>query len=249
MTSKIPFLTIITATYNAGELIAKTANSLRDQSFKNFEWIIIDGASTDSTLEIVRKYKDLNIYCLSEVDQGIFDAWNKGLKVARGEWISFLGAGDVYLPDGLSSYVDKIKSKSDQIDFISSKIQLIDEGGRFKGVIGERFNFQQHIKYMKIGHVGAFHNSIIFKKYGIFSEEYSSSGDYEFFIRCGANIRGDFLNRITVRMPIGGVSSRYKSLYEAYAIQKKYQNNSIKPILRFFLANMKYFYKYSIKKF
>ena len=100
--NKIPFFTVITASFNSEKTIDKTIESLLNQNYTNFEYIIIDGNSKDSTLEIIKsfeqKFKEKNITYkfISEPDKGIYDAWNKGIKLSDGEWISFLGSDDYY---------------------------------------------------------------------------------------------------------------------------------------------------------
>jgi glycosyltransferase involved in cell wall biosynthesis len=188
--------------------------------------IIIDGNSQDNTLEIINSNKNINkniiLKWISENDDGIYDAWNKGIAIANGDWIAFLGAGDCYLPDALSCYYDKIQSDGYKIEFISSKIQLIDEGGRILREIGRPFNFAQHKKFMCIGHVGALHKKTLFNKHGKFDVAYTSAGDYEYLMRCGETIKSSFIETVTATMLVGGVSNTYNSILETHKIQLKY---------------------------
>lgn len=238
-TIKNPFLTIITATFNAVELIQKTADSLKKQEFKNFEWIVVDGCSSDSTVEIIKKNQDIVTNWISEPDGGIYDAWNKGLELAQGEWIAFLGAGDFYISNGLSLYIEKIQSASNEIELVSSKIQLVDVDGKYLREIGEQFNFDRHKKFMTIAHVGAFHKKSLFRKFGKFDLRYSSAGDYEYFMRCGANLKTSFINGVTASMLVGGTSSSYSSILEAYKIQNNYGSPILIVIMRGCIALFK----------
>ena len=88
-----PLVTIITATYNAASSLQATISSIRQQSYVNIEWIIVDGGSSDDTVRILQQNDDVIQFWTSEPDNGIYDAWNKGIARARGEWIGFLGAG------------------------------------------------------------------------------------------------------------------------------------------------------------
>lgn len=95
MTQTIPLITIVTVCYNAATLIEKTILSVLGQDYPNLEYLIIDGASTDGTLNIVKKYAD-KVTLVSEPDKGIYDAMNKGLKLAHGTWVNFMNAGDLF---------------------------------------------------------------------------------------------------------------------------------------------------------
>ena len=89
-----PFISIITSTYCAAACLPRVIESIRAQTFDDFEWIVIDGASTDDTVDILRQNEDVIDYWMRESDKGIYDAWNKGLPHVRGTWVLFLGADD-----------------------------------------------------------------------------------------------------------------------------------------------------------
>jgi glycosyltransferase involved in cell wall biosynthesis len=91
-----PRFTIITATFNASILFERTAKSIINQSYRNFEWLVIDGMSNDDTIEYLKKYSNFISYWKSEPDKGISDAWNKGIEYSKGEYILILNAGDTY---------------------------------------------------------------------------------------------------------------------------------------------------------
>jgi cellulose synthase/poly-beta-1,6-N-acetylglucosamine synthase-like glycosyltransferase len=99
-----PLITIITSTYNAAEYLPRTIKSVREQTYTNIEWIIVDGNSKDNTVELIRQNEDVIDYWVSEPDSGIYDAWNKGVSLANGDWIAFLGAGDSYKPDAINVF-------------------------------------------------------------------------------------------------------------------------------------------------
>jgi glycosyltransferase involved in cell wall biosynthesis len=233
-----PKFTIITSTFNAENFLGATANSLRKQSFKNFEWIVVDGGSEDLTVEIIRNNSDIISHWISEPDRGIYDAWNKGLNLAHGEWISFLGAGDCYLPDALEKYANEIQSGVD-VEFISSRIQLVDEDGKILRIIGEGFDMEQHKKFMAIAHVGSIHKKTLFKRYGLFDLEYVSAGDYEFFMRCGDLFRSAFFESVTATMIVGGASNNANAIIEAFKIQSRYGTKDHIGIFRLFVALIK----------
>ena len=89
-------LSIITINFNNCEGLQKTIESVVSQSFKDFEWIVIDGGSTDGSRELLEQYADHITYWVSELDKGVYNAMNKGIKVAKGEYVNFMNSGDVY---------------------------------------------------------------------------------------------------------------------------------------------------------
>lgn len=100
-------ISIIIATFNSEKTIRSALNSILNQTYQNWECIIVDGASKDDTINMVKEFmtKDNRIHYISEPDNGIYDAFNKGWKLAKGEWIYYLGSDDLLLPDGLENLI------------------------------------------------------------------------------------------------------------------------------------------------
>lgn len=217
-----PLVTIITATFNATEYLPRTIKSIRDMAYDNVEWIIVDGASKDGSVELIRQNEDVIDYWISEPDGGIYDAWNKGVLLASGDWIAFLGAGDSYKPDAINVYMNAISSLTIKPDLLSSQVQFVNNIGLVKRVKGESFTWELFKKYMTIAHVGALHHRSLFEKHGLFNTSYTSSGDYELLMRCGENLKSTYLDVVTADMLVGGVSDGYKGISETYLIQRKY---------------------------
>ena len=107
MTNNFPKVTIVTVTYNAEEYLEQTIKSVIKQDYPNIEYIIIDGASSDRTVEIIKEYQKYISYWTSEPDSGIYDAMNKGIDIATGEWINFMNAGDSFVEKNTISKVVK----------------------------------------------------------------------------------------------------------------------------------------------
>lgn len=104
-------ISIITVCYNCAEVVEKTILSVVGQTYKDIEYIIVDGGSNDGTVDIINKYNTRLAYYISEHDNGIYDAMNKGLKVASGEWVNFMNAGDCfYDSDVVQKFVDKVQN-------------------------------------------------------------------------------------------------------------------------------------------
>jgi glycosyltransferase involved in cell wall biosynthesis len=231
-----PLITIITATHNAADHLLRTIKFIRDLTYDNIEWIIVDGASRDNTVELIRQNEDVIDYWISEPDAGIYDAWNKGVKLARGDWIAFLGAGDSYKPDAINVYMDAIFQSPVPPELVSSRVQFVNDVGAVKRVKGGAFEWGTFRKYMTIAHPGAFHSRSLFEKHGLFDTTYSSAADYEFLMRCGPSLRALYLNVITAEMLVGGISNGYKGLVETYAIQRQYGMNYFSAKFRLWIA-------------
>ncbi len=144
---------------------------------------------------------------MSEPDAGIYDAWNKGLRAARGEWVAFLGADDAYEPDALSAYGEQLEAGSAaELDFLSSRVALMGEAGRVLRVIGDPWNWRTFRRYMNVAHVGALHHRRLYERYGVYDTTYRICGDYELLLRAGPALRAGFLDRVTAIATVGGVS-------------------------------------------
>ena len=114
-------ISIVTVSYNAAETIEQTISSVVNQTYENIEYIIIDGGSTDGTVDIIRKYEDRIAYWVSEPDKGIYDAKNKGIDAATGDYIYFLGADDILLNLPIISISN---AWHDNIDIILGKVEF-----------------------------------------------------------------------------------------------------------------------------
>jgi len=179
-----PFISIITPTLNVESTIRNTLNSIKCQTYKNFEHIVIDANSQDRTCEIVKEYARLiPVSLVSEPDNGISDAFNKGVHLSRGKWIIFLGAGDELIDNTI---LEKVS-----IELLQRPNHLIVWGNViYKGINGEigRHNSGNHPKSrLKIfncyPHQAVFHNRKLFNKYGYFNIDEKAAMDYDLFTR------------------------------------------------------------------
>jgi len=179
-----PLISIITAVYNGEKYLEDTIQSILNQTYKNMEYIIIDGGSTDRTLEIIKKYDDKIDYWVSEKDQGISDAFNKGVKLAQGIYINFQGDGDGFVAnDSLEKVFQDINSDKDI--FVSAKIKRIDILGDeiFVSKQSKLFDKRSLLFRMSMPHQGLFTHISYFKKYGLFDATNIFSMDYEHLLR------------------------------------------------------------------
>lgn len=209
-------ISIIIATFNAELYLEQCIKSIIHQKSDLIELIIIDGKSSDKTVDIIKSNEKHIDFWISEPDNGIYDAWNKGIKHANGDWIMFLGADDQLLPQTINTYIDYIQSTNETYDLISSKIQMIDMRGKKIRIIGYPFRWPNFLISMHIAHPGALHSKKLFETYGIFDTNFKIVGDYELLLRAGAKLKAGFINKVTVIMREGGVSDSINAIFEAH---------------------------------
>ncbi len=207
----MPLITVIVAVFNGAKTIQECIESIINQSYQNKEIIIIDGGSTDGTIEVLKRNNNKITYWSSEKDKGIYNAWNKGLLQSKGDWICFLGADDYFwnarVLDNMATQLAMIPSN---IHVVYSQIMLLNIDGDSLYPIGEPW---EKIKYqfkqvMCIPHQGVMHRSKLFEQNGNFDESFRIAGDYEFLMRELKTGDAVFVpNLITSGMRQGGISS------------------------------------------
>jgi glycosyltransferase involved in cell wall biosynthesis len=209
---------IITVCYNSEKTIERTIRSVLNQTSSNFEYIIVDGNSTDKTLEIIELYKEkftekaITYNWISEPDRGIYNAFNKGVKLSNGNWVSFLGSDDYYIDDALELYSKTILSLKNNVDFVYSNVNILNNHDKIINKVNGIWSWTKFKRYMNIAHVGAFHNKEYFNKYGYFNEAYKIAGDYELLLRAKSILKTVKIEQVTVKMADGGVSNKYVNL-------------------------------------
>ena len=241
----LPKVSIITSVLNDALNLKKAIKSVREQDYSNIEFLIIDGGSTDGTLEIIHENSDILNYWISESDTGIYCAWNKGIQQASGEYFCFLGADDELKIGAISKMIDNCYSKSDFIDYISGKTDLFISGIFYK-TTGEPFEWNKFRKYLCTGHNAALHHKSLYERFGMYNENFRSAGDYEFLLRAGRSLKTCYVDFVTSRMNLGGVSnSSYKPLIEAHFARKL---NGVNSNFIEFIILVRGFSSYLIKK-
>jgi glycosyltransferase involved in cell wall biosynthesis len=183
---RLPLVSIITPTRNAARFIEENILSIKAQTYDHVEHIVVDGCSTDGTLDIIKRYK--NIKLLQEPDKGMYDAINKGIKLSNGEIISYLNNDDLYFPDTVRTAVDNFLSFP-RIELIYGNCCFIDEKGKL--LFKYRylpFNWNNFLRRREspICQASAFWRKKIHDKYGYFDPSFKLSGDYDFFMRVGS---------------------------------------------------------------
>jgi len=174
---KYPCFSIITATYNSGALFDRTALSIKNQLFRDFEWIIIDGASFDDTVQRIISHNEIVTSWISESDDGISSAWNKGIGMSRGHYILILNAGDTYDPNFLQCIYDHRGSDS---KVICSHARLHTEAGELIGTI--RSEPHKLYRAMHLAHNWCAVPRFYYEQFGGYAEMRTAM-DFEWFHR------------------------------------------------------------------
>lgn len=146
-----PKFSIITVTYNAGKVLEDTIQSVITQTYKNVEYIIVDGKSTDGTMDIVNRYREHIHTIVSEPDKGLYDAMNKGIDLATGEYLCFLNAGDeLHEDDTLQLIVHSLNGEKELPDVIYGETAIVDEEGHFLRM--RRLSTPEHLTWKSFQH-------------------------------------------------------------------------------------------------
>lgn len=223
---KQPLITLITVSYNAAGVIDKTLESLKRQTYKDFEYLVIDGASKDGTQDKVIKADIPGTVMISEPDKGLYDAMNKGLKKARGKYVLFLNAGDAFHDAGtLALYAEAAHGNADIIygdtDIVNHKGERISP--RHLNV-PEKLDKKSFADGMLICHQAFMVRKDLTSPYVL---EYHFSADYDWCVKCIASSDDEKcvnLHRVTIDYLSEGLTdkNKWKSLRERFRIMARH---------------------------
>jgi len=227
-----PTLSIITVCYNAELLIERTIQSVIDQNWPFIEYIIIDGGSTDQTLEIIKRYSSHIRVMISEQDHGIYDAMNKGLTHATGKFILFLNAGDtIASPDTVSMVMQKASENPNVTLFFGDTLHVMDSGNRYWNE--RRENFLDFILLGPICHQSLYARRDLLENAG-FDTSYRICADYNWFLKILFSRESTivYIPEVLSFYLIGGFSAKNYKLY-----RKEQGSIMIRYTMRAFFSN------------
>lgn len=216
-------ISIIIATFNASKTLKRCLDSIVPQLTYETELILVDGGSKDHTNDIIDSYGDKIAVHISEPDKGIYDAWNKGVNAAHGDWVMFIGADDILLPNAIKSYFDAIKATQDinYFDYICAHNEYVDMKGKLLKILGEKPVWSKMRKGMVAAHVASLHNRRnLFDTIGGYNLDFKICADYELLLRKKDKLKSLMIPAHIARMTVGGMSFSTKAIVESYKIRK-----------------------------
>lgn len=208
-----PTISIVTICYNSQSTLEETICSVLEQNYLNLDYVIIDGGSTDGTLNIIKRYENkLGYYC-SEPDQGISDAFNKGIERAKGDLIGIINSDDILLPGALQAVAEAYE---DNVDVYRANVIIRNKETGFTGRDIPSMKFPLMPFFVNVDHQGTFVTRNAYKKWGKYDLNFRYMMDHDFLTRCyqgGACFK--YISYDVAEFRLGGVST-------ASILDKKY---------------------------
>ena len=229
---KRPLISIVTVCFNGMPFIEQCINSVIGQDFCDFEYVIVDGDSTDGTSEVIKKYQENLSYWHSKPDRGLAHAFNLGVENAKGEWILFLNSDDYFEAHSVLSDMAPYLKQSHSKDVVFGKIIMVsrdmtpipisrEEGGDFRW---SKFKFSDTIP-----HQAAFTSRTYFDRVGVFNEKYKIAVDYEHYLRGGDLLKAKFVPVLVSKMRDGGMGKELLKDSLREWCRAQIETNSLSP--------------------
>jgi|TARA_B110000238_G_scaffold185620_1_gene214038 glycosyltransferase involved in cell wall biosynthesis len=242
-TNAKPLISVITVVLNGEKYLEEAILSVVKQTYDNVEYIIIDGGSTDKTIDIIRKYEHLIDYWISEKDNGLYNAMNKGIALSRGEFIGFVGSDDYLHLDTLEKLAKVAKKQT--IDFTVGPVNMIKKNGQLleKALVLPNFlEKNRFIFNMATHHLSFYVNKKIINEVGIFDENFKIRSDYDMTISIMSISKKyySFFDSVGAFRE-GGISGSYKSYFETFYILRKHGVSIFRSILNILPSLIKVF--------
>ncbi len=250
----LPKISIITVVYNGVSTLEETIHSVINQNFDDFEYIIVDGGSTDGTLDVIKKYQDKITVWVSEPDKGIYDAMNKGIKLAKGEWIYFLNCGDFFCSINVLKHTC-LRLKKSNLSVLLGNV-LVDSKTSYpilnynSNEINARKLFKSHFCHQALFVKRKAYNSVrgFNMKYKFFSDFFT------IYSIIKAEKGFEIYDIAIARYNLDGISANYQNTIKLYLEAEKLLNELGYPTNKFFyifnyLRSYLYYFKIKIKRY
>lgn len=216
-------ISIIIATWNAAKTLNRCLDSIVPQLTDVTELILVDGGSKDDTNTIIDSYGNKVAVHISEPDKGIYDAWNKGVSKAKGDWVMFVGADDILLPNAINRYMEAIHNTPNvnSYDYICAHNEYVDMKGNLLKIMGEEPSWNKMRRGMVAAHVASLHNRHnLFETIGGYNLTFKICADYELLMRKKNKLKYIFIPSHIAQMKVGGMSFSTKAIIETYKLRK-----------------------------
>ena len=232
-------ISVITATYNAAQMLSELIKSLQLQTDPDFEWVVVDGQSSDESVELVKQADNLNLQLISEPDFGIYDALNKGIKLASGDYYLVVGADDTLEQDAIANYKQAIECSNDQADIIAAVVRIGGSLMRPRSNKGWLYGMQG---IASCHSVGLLINRSLHQRFGDYSNKYPIAAD-QLFVKSAYN-GGAVIQResfIAGRFSVEGISAsdHLGMLTELFRVQMETEKSKSLQVLLFFCRLIK----------
>lgn len=228
-----PLISIVIATRDAARRLPRCLESLRAQAFRGFEAVVIDGGSSDGTVDLLKSSGDVVAAWRSAPDAGPYSAWNAALPLARGEWICFLGADDWLWDAGsLERLVPHLRGALPRHRVVYGRLRLVDEAGR---VVEERGRPWPELRprflaHECLPHPGLMHHRSLFERHGRFDESFRIAADYEFLLRELTTGEALFVPELVAGAGWGGLSTTPENFAQSlHEIERALRMHGLRP--------------------
>jgi len=239
-------ITVITVVYNAGRFFEWTLKSVRDQKFDGIEYIVIDGGSTDNTLELLENYRSIVTKWISEPDEGLYSAMNKGLRMASGEYVMFLNAGDIFYDDNVLKRI--FSDSSDGSDIFFGETMIIDKNGDNVGMrrlkAPPELSWKSLIDGMLVCHQSFIVRKSLAPEYDL---KFRIASDYDWMLKCLKNAKNITNTHLVISKFLDGGMNKHnirKALSERFLIMIRNYNFFL-VLLNHFLIGFRFIVSYA----
>lgn len=234
-----PLISVITVVFNNKETLEQAILSVLNQTYKNIEYIIVDGGSFDGTLDIIKKYNGRVDYWVSEPDKGIYNAMNKGIALAKGDWLHILNSDDYYFSDDVLEKAADVLISPEQ-NFYYFTLMFQDTNGDLKP---QKFRFSRNIFWKLFYSAYLPHPAMIvhkshYEKFGVFDERFKVAADHDLILRFCKGLEPIFCDISLTVMRAGGFSEK-----DWLKMAKDFKEVTIKNGLNRALANLIFYFK------
>ena len=237
MSNNIPRISVITPSFNQGKFIERTIESVINQGYPNLEYIIVDGGSTDGTIDILKKYSD-KLFWVSEKDKGQADAINKGIEMSNGEIIAYINSDDKYEKNAFKRVSDVFK-KDASVMWVTGRCRIIGENDieirrmitAYKNILLSRYNYSLLLMMNPISQPATFWRRRVIEDIGMFNINEHLVMDYEYWLRIGQkytlSVINEYLACFRIHKRSKTESAHFSNYKQGLAVSKRYSNSKI----------------------